>query len=1083
MHSFDPLPAYFHVADDLFSHRIHERDVSGIASKLPPLDETLLHRLGQQAEALAGTRPRRGWAITRVAHGVAMHQEQPLFLRALAAWYLARASNYWARPKRVAAAVSQARRAFVKLNEPGWAAACDWQLNALPWTKPDFEAASKTLYRALEHLEQAGFDEFVPHCRLSLAYAQILIKEYEEAQENIRVSERTFVEKVDPLNQARCWLHEASYLRRADRFEQALAKLEQAGLVFEKMNAPADRAKAHYQTGLCYLMRTDNLEAATQQIKQAIELFSTCDLELWKAMCVSNLGSVYLFTGELALADRHYEESRKVFARHKVLGLLADNLLDCGEVNILRGRPHTSIEQFKHAAELNEKLGVPLPAAIAITNLGKAYGQSGRYQDALYYLEQSAARLESLESYLRLGTCEKYMALVWSQLGQPALAHEYLDRATRNYELADQNALLPEVYSYRARACFQQGMEADAIQWLEKSLAAAERYQVRPQAILAKRLLGEALFRAGRYQEALQNLRRAQKEAKHVGMLAEQAASLVACGNCYALLSEAEQAQRAFEQVLQFGLDAWPEIEWRAYIGLGDLAASQGDLVKAIQAYRRGTESFAQIRQNFWQPSLVGPYLQGSSRIFDRIISFASDSGSAPETLFLVEQGKASTFLQQVAAEDQQGWNPTSQQMDDLQAQIGFWQDRLATLIENSFSAQATSEFRQVRHTLHEKVRAYGELKARLERQKIAGHTALAGLPTGFDISSFRALANEVLKGNWLALDFYFAGDQLITIAVGRDLCDIVSSPVSHRSSMALDAFEKARRNPEYPDPSDLHALGKLLIPNLLQKYIDPETYLLVAPHRKLHTVPWAALRPEFASEPLACVCIPTVVPSLQSLAVLWQRERSKLEHGGDAGVLVGVSKFRNRHPDLPQVKNEIQALRSRVELNAQHLSEEEATWANLLQLSRGRAPTEQKGLSRFAWLHVASHFSSDAFTGRLSGVALWDRDITLDQLRDLVRLPRLVTISACNSNASFVYEGDEHVDLPTTCLIAGASSVIGSMWPIADQPASRLMTAFYHHYRSGMSPARAVAQVQREFAQDRTEEKHWASFMCIGIP
>ncbi len=171
----------------------------------------------------------------------------------------------------------------------------------------------------------------------------------------MRPVKRFLFARGDDLNQARCWLHQASYLRREDQFDQALDKLEQAGKVFDKMNAPVDRAKAYYQAGLCHLLRADDLPEATEQFRKAIGLFSDCGLDLWRAMCITNLGTVCLFTGDLTLADKHYQDARKAFIRHGVLGLLADNLHDCGEVNILRGRPHVSIEQFKQAVALNEK--------------------------------------------------------------------------------------------------------------------------------------------------------------------------------------------------------------------------------------------------------------------------------------------------------------------------------------------------------------------------------------------------------------------------------------------------------------------------------------------------------------------------------------------------------------------------------------------------------------------------------------------------------------------------------------------------------------------------------------------------------
>ena len=121
--------------------------------------------------------------------------------------------------------------------------------------------------------------------------------------------------------------------------------------------------------------------------------------------------------------------------------------------------------------------------------------------------------------------------------------------------------------------------------------------------------------------------------------------------------------------------------------------------------------------------------------------------------------------------------------------------------------------------------------------------------------------------------------------------------------------------------------------------------------------------------------------------------------------------------------------------------------------------------------------------TGRLSGFSLWDGEIRLDQLRDLAPLSNLVTFSACNSSYSYIYEGDEHVGLPATCLIAGANSVVGSTQPIIDHAATEFITAFYRYFFEGYSPAQAVAQAQRQMIKKEEETTTWASFTCMGVP
>jgi tetratricopeptide (TPR) repeat protein len=1080
---FDACSAYIALSDQFFDHKISERSLLTSVRELSPIDSVVLDQLAQRAEELAAVEPRRGWVLAKVAHSAASFQQCDPYLLAMAGWYLGRAANDWARPKRAQVTISRARRGFQKLGQSGWVAVCDWQLNALPWTRPSFSQAAQTLQLALGVLEDNHFDQFVPHCRLALAYAQVLIGNLDRAIENIRASENKFLLDGDELNLARCWFYEAGCLRRQDRIDDAFKMLEKALRVFETNHAPVDSAKVHYQTALCYLLKTENLSEASRHFEKAIELFSKSDLDLWRAMCRMNLGSVDFISGNLVGAEKQYQNARKSFIRHDIVGLLADNLNDSGELNKHMGRLELSIEQFKQAEQLNEKLGSQLPAAIAITNLGEAYGQSGRYQDALYHLERAAVRLESLKSYLRLGTCERLMALIWSQLGQAEIAHQHLDRASRYYETANHKEILSSVNNYRANIFLDQGKGSNAVECLEKSLSIAEQYGIKPQASLARRLLGEVLIQIGRGTEAVKYLEQAQSDFMDMGMSMEQAASLVALGTAYTAIHDPDRAQAAFEQALHLSAQGIPEVEWRATIGLADLAEARLDSTAAIRYYREGLAVFTKIRRNFWQPALAGSYLQSPARVFDKAISRVSKTGSVPDAIRLIEQSKAATFLRQLTTIDSPTGDPKSQELLGLGAEIGFLQDKLRASFETALPFQSALQNRQIRSQLVEKIKQYDHLKSRLERQAVANPSA-SRLPQEFNLQTFKTLACNALGEKWVALDYYWTDQQIIITAITPDDVRILNSVVTNRMLMAFDACNRARQNARLPTENDLEFLGTSLIPALLETYLTPDTHLLLAPHKKLHAIPWASLKPGFSPYPLVWNCVPTVVPSLHSLALLLERSFLNRSTNRASGLLVGLSNFKGLRLALPRVMDEIGAIQSRLDSGGQVLSEESATWKNLLKLSgKPKSADRKNNLSRFAWLHIASHFFADTYTGRLSGLALWDGDIWLDQLRDLAPLPNLVTFSACNSNLSFVYAGDEHVDLPSTCLIAGANSVVGNLWPVLDQVAGKFMPWFYEHYLAGLSPALSVALVQRECIRSGENLENWAGFNCIGVP
>jgi CHAT domain-containing protein len=227
------------------------------------------------------------------------------------------------------------------------------------------------------------------------------------------------------------------------------------------------------------------------------------------------------------------------------------------------------------------------------------------------------------------------------------------------------------------------------------------------------------------------------------------------------------------------------------------------------------------------------------------------------------------------------------------------------------------------------------------------------------------------------------------------------------------------------------------------------------------------------------------MLPSLHSLTQLWERDAVRYRPVGD-GLILAVSDFQGRHHPLPQTMREVEAM-SRACPGSQVLHDEAATWPAFYNLAAGQ------GLVHFSFLHMASHAFHDNVTGRLSGLALYDRDVWLDELWDCAPLPKLVTLSACSGSKSRLYEGDEHVGLVTTCLAAGAQHVVASLWPVLDQDAVNLMVAFYSYLTANQrvagpritayGVARALALAQRAAWQAGKAPTQWGGFCCTGLP
>lgn len=72
-----------------------------------------------------------------------------------------------------------------------------------------------------------------------------------------------------------------------------------------------------------------------------------------------------------------------------------------------------------------------------------------------------------------------------------------------------------------------------------------------------------------------------------------------------------------------------------------------------------------------------------------------------------------------------------------------------------------------------------------------------------------------------------------------------------------------------------------------------------------------------------------------------------------------------------------------------------------------------------------------------------------------------LVVLSACETNLA-LDDLDEAITLSTAFLVAGASTVIGTLWPVDDERSALVMRLLHHYLATGHPPADALRAAQR---------------------
>ncbi|XXA06661.1 CHAT domain-containing protein [Paraburkholderia sp. A3BS-1L] len=282
-----------------------------------------------------------------------------------------------------------------------------------------------------------------------------------------------------------------------------------------------------------------------------------------------------------------------------------------------------------------------------------------------------------------------------------------------------------------------------------------------------------------------------------------------------------------------------------------------------------------------------------------------------------------------------------------------------------------------------------------------------------------------------------------------------VRNAIVHRSKNAITYGDK------------LYAL--LIAPLALQ----PGERLIIVPHGALHYLPFQALHGPggFLIEQHPVALEPSASVALQ-LEARRQKVASSLVAFGNPQIAPAYA--------LPGAQAEVEGIAPLF-----------ATRELFLQSAATRAQFRQSAPAGRV-LHVATHAQADTIDPLHSRILLApatqpadgpDSLLALDVYNLKLNDVSLVTLSACETGLGRIARGDEILGFTRAFFYAGATSLIVSMWPVADESTAITMRTFYSQLSQGQEAIDAMRAAQLAVMKEPrfAHPFFWAPFDLMG--
>ena len=748
--------------------------------------------------------------------------------------------------------------------------------------------------------------------------------------------------------------------------------------------------------------------------------------------------------------------------------------------------PESARDAWEKALDLAKDLGDSGWQSRAKAELAVIYFMDGESEEARGLLRDA---MISAVLHVDVPTLAIYAAMICAgdtEMGEADDALGYCDKALKLTRTVKDMGYLFEAYGAKGRALMQLGHHREAQQLLEGALVKTRELDMRLEESQTLILLGKNSEGAGDLPQAIRYLEQAADLSRANGFQHSIAWSTYEASQAYRTAGDLQKAEERESQAMRAMARVGDRYHLPIHLALlADLKAKRGKFAEADQLYDRAAD-------------VVEGILAGSPN--DQVQTMIANMGEVYVGHFALAAGELRN---------------TRKAYQVLEAARGrsianmLWERPLKNGPPDPMAASAKKEVNQIQLELlleinpdsrsklldrlfeAEQILTPGT-KPRTQLQETARH------PHPVDLARLQSS----LRADEMVLEYVLGTPQSFCLRITRHTAAVSELPAGRTQIERLvDNYLDAIRSLK-PSTESSQKLYSLLLQPILGQ--TSKTRLIIVPDGKLNVLPFDALQDSQGRYVLAS----HIVTYAPSATVLHTIRTSPVPHEPSFDLLgVGDIDYQRASPlrasitqgrlrpvatdsfdlsgarlvSLPKTRDEIMAVNRALGGESRLLLGDEATEASF----------KSQPLADFKIIHIAAHsIVSTEFPNRSALVlgtdpaSREDGLLQVSEIESLTLNAQLVTLSACDTGLGKL-EGEEGIaNLVRAFLLAGAKSVLASLWTASDVYTSNLMGRFYRHLAEGQDEGEALRQAKLDLVTEFGDQAlpfFWAGFALVG--